>query len=68
MSNNIVLKYQCLDHFDEIVNELKDNQKMCNYLLDLRELIFYQMNEIKNQRSEIIAIKHKIAWKHYNEI
>lgn len=66
MKNNITLKYACLDKFDAIYNNC-DHQDIKQLLSDLRSLIYYQMNEIKNQRMEIIAIKHKESWKHYDD-
>lgn len=64
--NHIPLKYHCLDRFDEITS-FCDNDKVKTLLNELRELVFYQMNEIKNQRIEIISLKHKSSWKHYDK-
>jgi hypothetical protein len=64
MRDHIPLKYECL-------NGLSDKIKSCNdvtivkLLTEMYDLIVYQMNEIKEQRMEIIAFKHKAAWKHY---
>lgn len=37
------------------------------YIDGLKELISYQYHVIKEQRAEIIAIKHKDAWKRYDQ-
>lgn len=63
--NNITLKYECLNDFENIINSCSD-QNIKNLLYQLRDLIFYQMNEIKNQRMKIIAHKHKESWKRYD--
>jgi hypothetical protein len=66
MKNNIPLKYECLDRFDEIYKSCND-QYIKSLLDDLKDLIFYQITEINNQRSQIIAIKHKYAWRNYEK-
>lgn len=63
--NNITLKYECLNDFENITNSCSD-QNIKNLLYQLRDLIFYQMNEIKNQRMKIIAYEHKESWKRYD--
>jgi hypothetical protein len=65
MKNSIPLKYACLDKFDIVYNNC-DQEEVRQLLSDLRSLIYYQMNEIKNQRMEIISVKHKDAWKQYD--
>lgn len=65
MKNNIPLKYACLDKFDSIYNNC-DQENVRQLLSDLRTLVYYQMNEIKNQRMEIISVKHKDSWKQYD--
>ena len=65
MKNNITLKYACLDKFDSIYNQC-DQEDIKQLLSDLRRLIYYQMNAIKTQRMELISIKHKDAWKSYD--
>lgn len=65
MKNNIPLKYSCLDNFNTIYSNC-DQQEVRQLLSDLKDLIYYQMNEIKNQRIEIVSIKHKDAWKIYD--
>lgn len=65
MKDNIPLKYECLDRFDSIHDSCSD-QQIKSLLNELRTLIFYQMNEIKHQRIEIISLKHKDSWKRYD--
>ena len=42
------------------------DQNIATLLIEMYDLIIYQMNEIRDQRMEIIAFKHKAAWKHYD--
>jgi hypothetical protein len=65
MKEKIPLKYACLDRFDEVYNSCQDDM-VKTLLTDLRELIYYQMNQIKDQRMVIVAFTHKEAWKHYD--
>jgi hypothetical protein len=65
MKHHIPLKYECLDDFGKVY-QLCEQQEVKNLLLDLRELIQYQMEQIRDQRTEIISFKHKNAWKHYD--
>ena len=66
MKHQIPLKYACLDNFTEIVKDCKDDN-VARYLIELRDLITYQMEIIREQRMEIIASKHSEAWKHYDK-
>lgn len=65
MKERLNHQYDCLNKIDHILKTC-DNKETINFILDLRELIFYQMHEIRNQRIEIIAMKHKNAWAHYD--
>lgn len=56
------LKYRILE---ENIN-IQDSA-MQAYIDGLKELISYQYHVIKEQRAEIIAIKHKDAWKRYDQ-
>lgn len=61
------LRYACFQ--PEIRNqilELCDNTIVKDHLNNLYDLIFYQMRQMDNLKSQIIAAKHKDAWKHYN--
>ena len=66
MKHQIPLKYACLDKFTEIVKGCKDDN-IARYLIELRDLISYQMEIIKEQRMEIVSSKHSEAWKHYDK-
>jgi hypothetical protein len=66
MKNNIVLKYACLDRLDDVIKKCQDDTTK-NLILDLRDLIIYQMKEIENQRRQIVAKTHKEAWKRYDQ-
>jgi hypothetical protein len=65
MKKAIPLKYECLDRFEEVYKICTD-EVVKKLLLDLKDLIYYQMEQIRDQRSEIIAEKHKRAWNHYD--
>lgn len=64
MTDKIPLKYECLDRFQNIVRDCADDN-IIKLLIEMFDLIVYQMNEIKMQRMEIISLKHTKAWKHY---
>ena len=66
MKEHIPLKYECLDRFQEIVKKCTDDD-VAKLLIEMFDLIRYQMNEIKNQRMEIISFKHKEEWKRYDK-
>jgi hypothetical protein len=53
-------------NINDILTRYK-NEPVLDYIKDLWKLIDYQKQEILKQRKEIIAIKHKIAWKHYDK-
>lgn len=55
-----------MDDIPEIIKQC-NNQKTIDLINNMQELIFYQMQEIRNQRTEIIAIKHKQSWTHYDK-
>lgn len=66
MRERLEHKYDCLNKIETVTQNCKDND-VINLIIDLRELIFYQMHEIRDQRIEIIAMKHENAWKHYDK-
>ena len=65
MKEHIPLKYECLDRFQDVVKQCKDDNA-AKLLIEMFDLIRYQMEQIKDQRMEIIAFKHKKAWTHYD--
>jgi len=66
MRERLEHKYDCLNKIESVIKNCTDNEAV-NLLLDLRELIFYQMYEIRDQRIDIISMKHQEAWKHYDK-
>lgn len=65
MKEKIPLKYECLDRFPNIVKNCTDDEA-AKLLIEMFDLIAYQMNQIKEQRIEIVGLKHKEAWKRYD--
>lgn len=65
MKEKIPLKYECLDRFQNVVKNCTDNEA-AKLLIEMFDLIAYQMNQIKEQRIEIVGLKHKQAWKRYD--
>lgn len=69
MSEVQPLKYLCYDNKnfrDHIIN-ICDNSEIKNHILDLYNLIEYQMKTIHEQRLKIVAIEHQYGWKQYNK-
>jgi hypothetical protein len=66
MKEYIPLKYECLNGLSDKIKSCVDND-IAKLLIEMYDLIIYQMNEIKDQRMEIIGFKHKEAWKHYDK-
>lgn len=60
------LKYDIFLSLEQACNKTSDSE-LIQYMKDLYELILYQKNIIKEQRVEIIALKHKEAWKRYDK-
>lgn len=66
MRERLEHKYDCLNKIESIIQNCKNNDAI-NLIVDLRELIFYQMHEIRDQRIKIISMEHQEAWKHYDK-
>lgn len=66
MKHQIPLKYACLDNFTDMVKNCQDDN-LARYLIELRDLITYQMEIIKDQRMVIVANKHSVSWTHYDK-
>jgi hypothetical protein len=62
---DLVPKYRFMDNFIRIYDAI-NNQEAKDLLDDMKNTILYQMEEIRKQRAEIIYVKHKYAWKHYD--
>lgn len=50
----------------KLIMETYKNEQVYDYILELYELVTYQKDIINQQRIEIIALKHKEAWKRYD--
>jgi len=51
----------------QAILETYKHEQVIDYIQELWELIAYQKDIIKEQRIEIIGIKHKTAWKRYDK-
>lgn len=60
------LKYSYIDRYPDIVKNCKDDDA-AKLIVELHDLIIYQKDMIKQQRIEIISLKHKEAWKRYDK-
>jgi hypothetical protein len=49
------------------IMEAYKHEQVYDYIMELYELINYQKKTIGEQRVEIIALKHKAAWKRYDK-
>ena len=67
-SYDMTLKYKPMDlsTVNEILTKYK-NDPVLDYIKDLYNLIDYQSKVIWQQRKEIIAVKHKLAWQRYDK-
>jgi hypothetical protein len=50
----------------KLIMEAYKNEQVYDYIMELYELVNYQKDIINQQRVQIIALKHKEAWKHYD--
>lgn len=64
---DIELKYKPMSSsiINKILTQYK-NEDILNYIKDLWNLIDYQKKIISDYNKEIIALKHKEAWKRYD--
>lgn len=62
---NIKLKYDTFLNLEKACERTSDKE-LIQYIKELNDIIVYQKNIIKEQRVEIIAQKHKEAWKRYD--
>lgn len=65
MTKHLQLKYNCLDKYSEVLAKC-ENEEVKLLLVEMFDLIAYQMAQIIDQRMSIIAFKHKKAWNHYD--
>lgn len=50
----------------KLIMDAYKNEQVYDYIMELYEVINYQKDMINQQRVEIIALKHKEAWKRYD--
>jgi hypothetical protein len=62
---DLIPVYRFMDDFLPLYDSVTD-EEIKSLLLEMRDTILYQMQEIRKQRAENIYIKHKYAWKHYD--
>ena len=63
---NLIPIYKFMDNFLLLYDSITD-EEVKSLLLEMKEIIFYQMQEIRKQRAENIYIKHKYAWRRYDK-
>ncbi len=65
---DLVPRYKFMDNFVRIHDRLTLNDiEAANLLIEMRDTILYQMEEIRKQRAENIYVKHKYAWQRYDK-
>jgi len=65
---DLTLKYEPMSEnsVNRILTQYKHDE-ILNYIKELWNLIDYQRKMINDQTKQIVAIKHKIAWKRYDK-
>jgi hypothetical protein len=62
------IKYQCVQpEIRQYIKSLDIPSEIKHHIDQLYDLIFYQMQVISKQEAEMISIKHKNAWTHYDK-
>lgn len=62
------MRYQCFQPaIRDSILSINMSDELRQHINELYELIFYQMHRISEQESQMIAIKHKYAWQHYDK-
>lgn len=68
MSWNGHFKYESMNPEKvKTILEAYKNEQVYDYIQELYELIYYQKEMIKQQRVEIIALKHQQSWNRYDK-
>lgn len=62
---DLIPVYRFMDNYSRIYSQCSD-QEVKDLLEEMRDTLLYQMDEIHNQRKQIIYVKHKYAWKRYD--
>lgn len=55
---DLIPEYKFMDNFVALYDSAND-QRIKELLVDMRDTILYQMNEIRKLRSEVIYVKHR---------
>lgn len=63
---DLIPVYRFMDNFLPLYDSLNDDA-VKDLLVEMRDTILYQMNEIRKLRSEVIYVKHKYAWRRYDK-
>ena len=63
---DLIPVYRFMDNFLALYDSVTD-EEIKSLLLEMRDTILYQMQEIRKQRAENIYIKHKYAWHRYDK-
>jgi hypothetical protein len=65
---DIILKYEPMSetNINRILVQYKHDDVL-NYIKELWNLIDYQRKYISEQTKQIVAMKHKVAWKRYDK-
>jgi len=65
---DMTLKYEPMDlsKVNSILSKYK-GQPVLDYIIELYKLIEYQKQRMFQQEKQIIALKHREAWKHYDK-
>jgi hypothetical protein len=63
---DLVPRYRFMDNFLPLY-DMVENQEVKDLLIEMRDTILYQMEEIRKQRAENIYVKHKYAWQRYDK-
>jgi hypothetical protein len=63
---DLIPVYRFMDNFLPLYDSVTD-EEIKSLLLEMRDTILYQMQEIRKQRAENIYIKHKYSWRRYDK-
>ena len=62
------LRYHCFQpEVRERIKSIEKHPEVCNHINDLYDLIAYQMEQMFRKEHELIANRHKEAWKRYDK-
>lgn len=62
------LRYACFQpEVREHIKSIEKHSEVCKHINDLYDLIAYQMEQMFRKEHELIANRHKEAWKRYDK-